>query len=142
LRDRAGRHRLPLPPRRQQALTPWPHGANPRVNRRRNKLGRAASPRRPNSTKHGRFVETFLPWQRRNTAFRVARGHSVPYLDTLPVTQLYKPNRLLGHGRVMGESPLLRRVLLGAPPASAGPPNISKTYGQRAEGSFPGLVPL
>ena len=59
------------------------------------------------------------------TALRVARGRSVLYLDTPLGPQLHKPNRLWEAGRVMGESPLLRRVLLGAPPASAGFRNIS-----------------
>jgi hypothetical protein len=37
----------------------------------------------------------------------------------------------------MGESPLPRRVLLGAPPASARPRNISQAYARRAESGFP-----
>ena len=65
-------------------------------------------------------------------------GRIVLYLDTPLEPQMHKPNRLWGLGRVMGESPLLRRVRLGAPPASAGPCNISRAYGRQAEGSFPG----
>src|SRR5664279_584024 len=38
--------------------------------------------------------------------------------------QFHKPNRCWMPGRVMGASPLLRRMLLGAPPASA---NASKS---------------
>jgi hypothetical protein len=70
-------------------------------------------------------------------AFLEARDRNVLYLDTPLGPHLYKPNRLLERGRVMGESPLLRRVLPLAPPASVGPCNISQAYGQRAESSFP-----
>src|ERR1035437_2687371 len=69
-------------------------------------------------------------------------GRTVPYLDTLREPQLHKPNRLSEPGRVMGESPDSRAILLGASPAFAGPPNISQAYGQWAEGSFPVFGPL
>ena len=55
---------------------------------------------------------------------------------------MHKPNRLLEPGRVMGESPLLRRVLPGAPPPPAGPRNISPAYRQWAKGRFPAFRPL
>src|ERR1035441_2284855 len=73
-----------------------------------------------------------VPWM---TALRVVRERTVYYWDTSLVPQLYRPNRLWGPGRVMGDSPLLRRVLPGAPPGPAGPRNISWTYGKSAKGS-------
>ena len=76
------------------------------------------------------------------TAFRVVRGSSVLYLDTPLGPQLYKQNRLSKPGRVKGDSWDSHGRLLGAPPASAGPRNISPAYAQRAEGSFPVLGPL
>jgi hypothetical protein len=75
-------------------------------------------------------------------AFRVVRERSVLYLDTPLEPQLHKPNRLWKPGRVMGESPGITLILLGALPASAGPRNIGQAYGQQAEGSFPVLGPL
>src|ERR1035437_6160762 len=62
-----------------------------------------------------------------------SQGHSTltaPHLDST------KPNRSWEPGRVMGESSAIHGRLLGAPPATAGPRNISHAYGQRAEGSF------
>ena len=56
--------------------------------------------------------------------------------------QLHKPNRCWMPGRVMGASPLLRRMLLGAPPASAEPSNISQAYGEAAKRNFPVFGPL
>src|ERR1035438_8422279 len=70
------------------------------------------------------------------------RERNVQFLATPLPPQLYKPNRLLEPVRVMGESRGTRRVLLGAPPASAGPRNISQAYGKPAKDSFPGFGPL
>jgi hypothetical protein len=61
LRHRTGGHWLPLPPRRQPALTWRLRGANRRVNVRRSNSGRAVSPRRPDLTARGRYGETSLP---------------------------------------------------------------------------------
>ena len=66
----------------------------------------------------------------------VSLERTVLYLDTLRKPQLHKPNRLLGQGRVMGHSWESHGRLLGAPPASSGPHNISQAYGEWAEGRF------
>src|SRR5664279_2513446 len=66
-------------------------------------------------------------------AFRLVWERSVHYWDTPLQSQLHKPNRSWEPGRVMGESPGTRRVLLGAPPAFAGPRNISEAYGELAK---------
>jgi len=55
--------------------------------------------------------------------------------------QFHKPNRCWMPGRVMGASPLLRRMLLGAPPPSAGPRRVSRAYRvsrRQAPGHAPG----
>jgi hypothetical protein len=65
-------------------------------------------------------------------AYRIVRERCVQYFDTPLEPQLHKPNRSRKPGRVMGESRVTRRVLLGAPPASAGPRHISRAYGRRA----------
>jgi hypothetical protein len=86
------------------------------------------------------------------TAFRVMRGSSVSYLDTLLESQLHIPNRLRNPRRLMGDSPYPRThtgasrgitfSFPGTPPASAGLRNASQAYCRRAEGSFPVLGPL
>jgi hypothetical protein len=72
------------------------------------------------------------------TVFRAVRSRGVHYLDTPLGPPLHKPTPLLEPGRVMGAS---WEPPGSAPPASAGPRNMSQACGRRAEGSFPGLGP-
>jgi len=74
------------------------------------------------------------------TTFRVVRGSSVLYLDTLLEAQLHKQDRLETPGRFMGDSPGIHGRLLGTSPASAGPSNMSHAYRKRGAGQNRRLV--
>ena len=74
---------------------------------------------------------------RRWGRFRLCGERTLLYLDTPLEPQLHKPNRLYMPGRVMGDSPDIHGILLGAPPASAGPRNISQACAKPAKGGFP-----
>lgn len=50
-------------------------------------------------------------------------------------TQLHKPNRCWTMGRVMGDSPGIHGILLGALPAAGGARSIRQAYRQPAAGS-------
>ena len=78
--------------------------------------GRAASssaPGREGSPLRTHSLGLVHGWQRWMTAFRVLRGTSVPYGDTLLEAPLHKPNRLWVSGRLMRDSPDTRRILAG-----------------------------
>jgi hypothetical protein len=70
------------------------------------------------------------------TALYAVQGRNVLYLDTPLEHQLHKLNRLVGPGRVMGDSPDIHGRLMGRLPGSARPRYLSQTYGIREEDSF------
>ena len=75
-------------------------------------------------------------WEQWMRAFGVIWERGVPNLDTPQVPRFHKPNRLWAPGRVMGESPDIHERVMGAPPALAGPRNISQAYHKRPKGGF------